>query len=104
GDQRSGAAKGDDEQIHFSLSRIDPRARFVGLCINSYSGQELDDVSRTSCHLFDSSTRRDFMRFEMTGDRALDKHTAVIVGILCRDGEGEWVFKICVEPAHGSMV
>ena len=90
GDQRSGSAAGNDEQIIINLHQVHPavsrspqpspdlaRSRpispdlvrspacqvhpavsAIGIVINSYSGQELDDVAGCSCHLFDPATAR----------------------------------------------
>jgi stress response protein SCP2 len=52
GDEREGDEKGDDEKIYFHLSQVHPAARYLCIVVNSYSGQELDDVSMASCHLF----------------------------------------------------
>lgn len=62
GDQRTGAAAGDDEQIVLNLQSVHPTVFAIGIVINSYSGQELDDVAGCSCHLFDPSTGRDVRR------------------------------------------
>ena len=78
GDQRSGAAAGDDEQIVLSLAHVHPAVSAIGIVINSYSGQELDDVAGCSCHLFDPATGRDVARYRLSGERALDKRTAQI--------------------------
>ena len=39
GDQRSGAAAGDDEQIVLSLAHVHPAVTAIGIVVNSYSGQ-----------------------------------------------------------------
>ena len=56
GDEREGDAKGDDEKINLTLAQVNPSARYIGFCINSFSGQELDDVAKTSCHVFGTAT------------------------------------------------
>ena len=50
GDEREGDAKGDDEKINSTSRRLIP-VRYIGFCINSYSGQELDDVAKTRATL-----------------------------------------------------
>mmetsp|Transcript_9574 Transcript_9574/g.13568 ORF Transcript_9574/g.13568 Transcript_9574/m.13568 type:complete len:411 (-) Transcript_9574:232-1464(-) len=52
GDELTGDTVGDDEQIFFKLKHISPAIKYIVFVINSYSGQELDDVTRASCHLF----------------------------------------------------
>ena len=44
GDEREGDEKGDDEKIHVNLAAVSPQVKYIGFVINSYSGQELDDV------------------------------------------------------------
>ena len=46
--------------------------------------QELDDVAGASCHLFDQRTGRDLAKYTMTNCKALDKRTALVMGMLFR--------------------
>jgi tellurium resistance protein TerZ len=104
GDEREGDAEGDDEKIFLRLGRVHPAVSYLGFVINSYSGQELDDVKDASCHLFDGKSHRDLMRYQMTSCKTLDKHTALLVGMLYRDDEtSEWAFEAIAEAAHGRM-
>mmetsp|Transcript_28177 Transcript_28177/g.40815 ORF Transcript_28177/g.40815 Transcript_28177/m.40815 type:complete len:624 (+) Transcript_28177:142-2013(+) len=108
GDEREGDEKGDDEKIHLSLDKIPDNVEYIGFVINSYSGQELDDVSKASCHLFDSYTLEDRARYVMSNCKALDKHTALVVGCLYRDrsafAKDEWCLWIISEAAQGKTV
>ena len=104
GDEREGDEKGDDEKIHVNLQAVAPNVKYIGFVINSYSGEELDDVSATSCHLFDSRTRRDFATYALTNTKTLDKKTALVVSMLYRDGAGEWNLRIISEAAMGKTV
>merc|ERR1719473_2447400 len=104
GDEREGDEAGDDEKIFLELGRMHPAVKYVGFVINSYSGQELDDVKDASCHLFDGQSGRDLMRYAMTNCKVLDKHTALLVGMLYRDDDtSEWGFEVIAEAAHGRM-
>ena len=93
--------QGDDEKIFLSLARVHPAVKYIGFVINSYSGQELDDVKDASCHLFDGASYRDLATFTLTNTKFLDKHTALVVGMLFRDPTGEWGFEIISEAAQG---
>ena len=66
GDEREGDEKGDDEKIFIQLGRVHPAVAHIFVMINSYSGQELDDVKDAGCHLFDAASGRDLARFQMT--------------------------------------
>jgi tellurium resistance protein TerZ len=89
GDEREGDEVGDDEKINLSLALVRPDACFLGFTINSYSGQELDDVSSTGCHIFDTYSNIDLASYKMTGSKELDKKTALIMGILYREPDNE---------------
>lgn len=101
GDEREGDEIGDDEKLDVTLSLVAPNVHYIAFIINSYSGQELDDVARASCHLFDPSTGVDVATYAMTNDQSLDGHTALLVGCLYRgDGDG-WGLFIISEAAMG---
>jgi tellurium resistance protein TerZ len=103
GDERHGASAGDDETINILLCAADPRVKFIGFVVNSYSGEELDDIARASCHLYDTATRRDIARYALSNSHELDKHTALVMGCLLRVGS-EWQLHIISEAAQGRTV
>merc|ERR1712232_1532292 len=87
GDEREGDEVGDDEKIDFELNRISLDVQYIGFCINSYSGQELDDVSRASCHLFDpENPQLDLCSYALSNASHVDGHTALVLGCLYRGG------------------
>jgi len=102
GDEREGDEKGDDEKIFIHLDKVHPAVAYIGLCINSYSGEELDDVKDAGVHLFDGASFRDIARYTMSNTAALDKHTALVMGMLYREpSSGEWCLRIISEAAQG---
>jgi tellurium resistance protein TerZ len=115
GDEREGDALGDDEKINFSLSKVPANVAYVGLVINSFSGQELDDIAQASCHLFDAETNVDIAKYTLSNCAALDRHTALVMGCLYRSqlvnesndnaaNGGDWYLRIIAEPAQGRTV
>lgn len=102
GDEREGDEAGDDEIINLSLGTVNPKIKYIGIVINSFSGHELDDVASASCHLFDPKTKIDIATYHLTNSKELDKHTALIMGCLCRgDSPDEWFLRIFSSPAQG---
>ena len=96
GDQRSGEAGGDDEVVYVELPRIAARIHYIGFVVNSYSGEELDDVQKASCHLFDTMTGNDIAMHALSDCAILEGHTALVMGCLYRvkgRGKKESVFK-----------
>ena len=105
GDEREGDEEGDDEQIDIQLSMVRRNVEYMVLVINSYSGQELDDVDRASCHLFDSSTQIDMASYAMTNSKWLDGYTALFVACLYRGSKsGDWCLSIMSEAGMGRTV
>ena len=72
--------------------------------INTYSGQELDDVAKASCELFDPKTNVSIAKYKLTSSHQLDKHTALVMGCIYRDSStNEWFLRIISEAAHGRV-
>ena len=104
GDEREGDAVGFDEKIQLSLSRVHAAVTYIGLVINSYSGQELDDVAKASCELFDPKTNISIAQYKLTSSKQLDKYTALVMGCIYRDrSTNTWLFRIISEAAHGRI-
>lgn len=105
GDEREGDEIGDDEKIFLDLERVNHEIKYIAFVINSFSGQELDDVSKTSCHLFDSVTKVDLARYNLTNNGDLDGYTGLVVGCLYRSQENgsQWSLRIISEAAQGRL-
>uniref|UniRef100_A0A7S4M701 C2 domain-containing protein n=1 Tax=Odontella aurita TaxID=265563 RepID=A0A7S4M701_9STRA len=103
GDEREGDEIGDDEKIFVDLTQVSQSVKYIGFVVNSYSGQELDDVARASCHLFDSRTGRDLAQYALSNCKELDKHTALVMACLYRDDDGAWLLRIISEAAQGRV-
>merc|ERR1712130_146395 len=75
---------------------------FVVTC---FSGQELDDISKASCHMYNPKTGKDYARFSMSGNKSLDKQTCLIVGSLFRPTEtsNDWCLRIIAWPNKARM-
>jgi hypothetical protein len=71
--------------------------------INSYSGEELDDVARAACHIFDPATNIEMASYAMTNSRAVDGYTALIVACLFRGQIGNWNLSIVAKPTQGEV-
>jgi tellurium resistance protein TerZ len=104
GDEREGDEDGDDESISISLLRVSLSVKYIGFIVNSYSGQELDDVDKAGCHLFDPKTKSDIATYTLTNCKEVDKHTALVMGCLYRgDSPDDWYLRIISLPAQGKV-
>ncbi|KAK3236747.1 hypothetical protein CYMTET_53129 [Cymbomonas tetramitiformis] len=106
GDNRSGAGSGDDESLQIDLNAVSakmPSCQFIGLVINSYSGQKINDVTSASCHLYDNDRPSiDLARVNLSTTKKLDC-TAVLLCCLFRSGNKWFMTAIC-EAAAGKTV
>jgi tellurium resistance protein TerZ len=103
GDEREGDEKGDDERVHIDLAKVHPQAAYLCICINSYSGQELDDVKAAQCRLH-LPNEQNLALFKLSNAAFLDGYVALCVGFLYRDataGPHSWNFGIMAEAAQG---
>ena len=103
GDEREGDAKGDDEKITVHMDRVHPSVQHIGFVVTSYSGQELDDVKKASCHLFDTYTKIDIASYKMAKCKELDKRTGLVMCVLSRDPTHTWILRIISEAAIGRV-
>ena len=103
GDEREGDAVGDDELIFVNLNNLDANIKYIVFTVTSYTRQELDDVDKASCHLFDPQTKKDLAVYKMTNDRSLDGHTALIMCALIRGSTGDWLLDVISKPSLGKI-
>jgi tellurium resistance protein TerZ len=102
GDEREGDEVGDDEKIDIYFDRVSSNISYIAFVINSFSGQELDDVSKASCHLFDSMTKVDIARYCLSNNKAVDGYTGLVMACLYREND-DWNMRIISEAAHGKV-
>lgn len=102
GDEREGDESGDDEIINICLGRVNHEIKYIGFIVNSYSGQELDDVDEASCHLFDPKTKFDIAKYTLSNCKEVDRHTALVMGCLYRgETSTDWYLRIISLPSQG---
>ncbi len=99
GDEREGDEEGDDEKIYLNLQLLDPAVTHLVFVITSYSGEELDDISKASCHLFDTVTKADIASYKLSNNKALDKNRGLVMASLYRDDNESWCMRIISEPS-----
>lgn len=110
GDQRRGDSAGDDERIYVNLPKVSSNIQYIGFTVTSFSGQELDDVRKASCHVFDTETGVDIAVHALSDCKFLDGHTALVMGCLYRvkarggSKATDWCLKIIGMAAQGKTV
>lgn len=102
GDNRDGAASGDDEQVDVDFSKLDSRVKKVVCTVNIHEAalrnQNFGQVSNAYIHI----TSGDFSaRFDLSEDASLE--TAMVFGELYNHN-GEWKFKAIGQGFNGGLV
>ena len=94
GDERSGAAEGDDETINVDLAALPPeidRLVFVASIHEAQArGQNFGQVQNAYIRMVDNESGRELARYDLTEDASME--TAMVFGEVYRSGE-EWKFK-----------
>lgn len=83
------------------MEKVDPRAVYLCFCINSFTGQQLKDVSSAKCRLYNTETLNEVASLDITNNQDLSC-TAMLMCILYRSGpKDEWYMYAVGEPAQG---
>ena len=89
------------------LDQVASNATYLCFNINSFSGQELNDVSGAKCRLYNTATKEELATFNLTTDKRLDC-TALLMAVIYRaegsNGEREWYMHAVGEGANGRTV
>jgi hypothetical protein len=87
------------------LEKVSKSATFLCFCINSFSGQLLNEVASAKCRLFNSTSDHELCSFDLSNDSRLDC-TALLMCVLYRAGPDgtDWYMHAVGEPAQGKTI
>jgi len=89
--------KGDDEEIDIQLHKVDTKVMYVGFVITSLTGEDLGEVSRAKCRLYNKTTGEELAQYEISNNRPLlNKHTGQVMAWLHRNDD-YWNLHIRIE-------
>jgi tellurium resistance protein TerZ len=97
GDNRTGAGEGDDEQILVDLSRIPANVKTLMFVVNSFTGQNFNQVDNAFCRVVDQISGKEIARYTLSGQGL---HTAQVMAKLYNHN-GEWKMQAIGEYGHG---
>ncbi|REF32059.1 TerD family protein [Calidifontibacter indicus] len=104
GDERSGAAEGDDETINVDLAALPPeidRLVFVASIHEAQArGQNFGQVQNAYIRMVDNESGRELARYDLTEDYSTE--TALIFGELARNGS-DWQFRATGQGTSGGL-
>lgn len=85
GDNLTGEGEGDDESIKVHLDALDSSVEHLVFTVNSFTGQNFNQVENAYCRIVDDKSQRELARFNLSEKGA---HTGVIMAALTRSGSG----------------
>lgn len=98
--------RNDDEQIAIDLKKMPPDIKKLVVVVNIYNcklrGQHFGMIKNCYARIVDDATKQEICRYNLTDD--YDGCTALIVGELYRDENGEWQFKAVGEGTHDGNI
>ena len=97
GDNRTGDGDGDDETISVDLGRLPSAAETLIFTVNSFTGQNFNEVDNAVCRLVDTRGNEELCQFEKGA------HTGVIMASLSRKS-GDWKMTAIGEVMNGRTV
>lgn len=100
GDNRTGEGDGDDETISVNLERLSGNIKHLVFTVNSFTGQNFNQVGSAYCRIVDADTNKELARFNLTEQGS---HTGMIMAYLSRTGSG-WNFTAVGQPSSGRTV
>lgn len=99
GDNRTGDGDGDDETITVDLNRVSANIKTMVFVVNSYTGQNFEEVANASCRLYNIENGEEFANFKLTEK---GKHTGLIMMKVYRHN-GEWKVGAIGEVCNGRV-
>ena len=100
GDNRTGDGDGDDETIRVDLGRLPASVTDLVFVVNSFTGQNFNDVENAVARLVDEASNKELARYEL-GEKG--PHTGVVMAVVSRK-TGAWTMKAVGAPANGRTV
>lgn len=100
GDNRTGQGAGDDEVIKIDLIGLSHEVQHLVCTVNSFTGQDFNQVANAYCRITDDTTGQELARFNLSDKGS---HTGVIMAYLSRTPNG-WTFTAVGSTCAGRTV
>lgn len=100
GDNRTGQGDGDDETIEVNLMGLPVTVEHLVFTVNSFTGQNFNQVENAYCRIVDDETGSELARFNLSEK---GNHTGVIMAYLSRTSVG-WTCTAVGSISNGRTV
>lgn len=95
GDNRSGAGDGDDETLVLDLAKLEPEVREISFVVTIHEAAERKQhfgmLKDAYIRVYNEQTGKVLCTYDL--DEAFGRETAVQMGSLVRNAEGQWEFR-----------
>ena len=99
GDNRTGDGDGDDETITVDLDRLSQNIKSLVFTVNSFTGQNFNNVENASCRVYDANTGEVFAEYNLSQKGS---HTGLIMLKVYRHND-EWKVNAIGEVMNGRV-
>ena len=99
GDNRTGDGDGDDETITVDLNKLDPSIKSLIFTVNSFTGQNFNQVENAGCRVYDALTGEVFAQYNLSQKGS---HTGLIM-LKVYQHNGEWKINAIGEVLNGRV-
>lgn len=100
GDNRTGEGSGDDESIFVDLNALPSAAKYLAFTVNSFTGQNFEQVENAYCRIVNGSNNNELARFNLSEK---GRHTGVLMAYMVRNGR-DWNLTSVGTVANGRTV
>lgn len=100
GDNRTGEGSGDDESIFVDLTALPSAAKYLAFTVNSFTGQNFEQVENAYCRIVNGSNNAELARFNL---KEKGRHTGVLMAYMVRTGS-DWSLTSVGTVANGRTV
>jgi tellurium resistance protein TerZ len=100
GDNRTGEGEGDDESIFVDLKALPSSAKYLAFTVNSFTGQNFEQVANAYCRIVNGSNNSELARFNLSEK---GRHTGVLMAYMVRNGS-DWNLTSVGSVANGRTV
>ncbi len=95
GDNRTGAGEGDDESLVVALGQLEPEVREISFVVTIHEAaerrQHFGQLKEAYIRIYNEQTGKVLCAYDL--DEQFGRETAVQMGSLVRNAEGQWEFR-----------
>ena len=102
GDNLTGRGSGDDEVISTHLDKLPQKVMSLAVCINSYKGNSIIKAKQAFIRLYEGKKKKEIGMFILNQTKDC---IGLMLGLFEKNNQdGNWFFRVMVDPIEGNVV